>query len=121
MSDQPLDATVEEQSDEQAVPVRAAGTTGDAGAGYAVAARATEVPASGASWSELRDNPKLLLSLLFFVTGALGLPLLWFSKAFSLRSKISLTFAVLAWTALLIWLTAQIVLWSYGRVVNSLQ
>lgn len=116
MSEEPLDANVEEATPgEQAVPVRSVAATSS----EAVSNHGAEH--QGASWREVRDNPRLLLSLLFFVTGALGLPVLWYSKAFSLQGKITLSFAVLAWTALLIWLTVLVCMWSYSRVAPVLQ
>jgi hypothetical protein len=101
--DQPMDAAVEEIGDEPAVdplPVDAGGET-------------------GASWKEMYDDPWLLLSLLFFVTSALGLPVLWKSRAFSPLGKVLLTVVVLAYTLLLLWLTWQVMLWSYHRVMNA--
>ncbi|WP_254512214.1 hypothetical protein [Anatilimnocola floriformis] len=74
----------------------------------------------GASWQEIQENRGLLLSTLFFVTAALGLPLLWRSRAFSPLAKVLLTVVVLAYTSLLFWITWQVMLWSYHRVANSL-
>ena len=100
--DQVLDATVEEIGDEQAVdPLPLA-----------------DDRRRGASWQEIQENRGLLLSTLFFVTAALGLPLLWRSKVFSPLAKVLLTIVVLAYTALLFWITWQVVLWSYHRVAN---
>lgn len=77
------------------------------------------LPYSG-GWREALDNPWLVLGMLFFVTAALGLPLLWLSRGFSNLSKIALTFAVLAWTALLLWLFWLIMLWCYARIADAL-
>jgi hypothetical protein len=84
------------------------------------AASPTAADAAGASWTEVRDNPWLLVSVLFGVTAVLGLPLLWQSKAFTWRGKLSLSLAVIAWTGLLVWLCALVLQWSYARIVNSL-
>ena len=72
------------------------------------------------SWRDVIDNPWLMLAMLFFVTAALGLPFLWISRGFSTLSKIVLTIVVLAWTALALWLTWLVIVWSYTRVVDSL-
>ncbi|QDU31609.1 hypothetical protein ETAA8_67690 [Anatilimnocola aggregata] len=115
MPDEPLDAVVENGAEgEEAVAALPAEESVSAGEDHHTATN------PGASWREIRDNPWLLLSVLFFVTGALGLHWLWQSKAFSTRSKILLSFAVLAWTALLIGTCALVVMWSYGRIVESL-
>ena len=49
------------------------------------------------------DNPWLMLAMLFLVTGALGLPLLWISRGFSAASKFVLSIVVLIYTAALLW------------------
>lgn len=103
--DRVLDADVEEIGDEAAVdPLPLDDGNGE----------------TGASWKEMYDDPWLLLSMLFFVTAALGLPMLWKSRAFSPLVKVLLTVVVIAYTLLLFWLTWQIMLWSYHRVANQL-
>jgi hypothetical protein len=71
-------------------------------------------------WRELVDNPWLMVVVLFFVTAALGLPLLWMSRGFSRGSKVVLTFAVLAWTALVFWVFFLIMAWCYTRIANEI-
>ena len=71
-------------------------------------------------WREALDNRWLVLGTLFFVTAALGLPVLWMSRAFSLRWKVALTFAVLAWTALVFWVFLIIMAWCYGQIAEAL-
>jgi hypothetical protein len=101
---QVLDADVEEIGDEAAVdPLPLNNGNGE----------------TGASWKEMYDDPWLLLSLLFFVTAALGIPMLWKSRAFSPLAKLLLTIVVIAYTLLLLWLTWQVMLWSYNRVAKS--
>jgi len=80
-------------------------------------------PAAGPraqSWRDVIDNPWLMLAMLFFVTAALGLPFLWISRGFSTLSKIVLTIVVLAWTALALWLTWLVVVWSLTRIEDAL-
>jgi hypothetical protein len=54
------------------------------------------------------------------VTAALGLPLLWISRGFSRWSKVVLTFAVLAWTALVLWVFFLIMAWCWGQISQAL-
>ena len=72
------------------------------------------------AWRELVDNRWLMVAMLFFVTAALGLPLLWISRGFSRTSKIALTIAVLAWTALVFWAFYLIMAWCYMRIAEAL-
>jgi len=67
-------------------------------------------------WRDVVDTPWLMLVMLFFVTAALGLPFLWMSRGFSTRWKIVLTFAVLAWTALVFWAFFLIMAWCWSRL-----
>jgi hypothetical protein len=66
------------------------------------------------------DNPWVVLACLFFAAGALGIPLIWVSRAFSRPVKIALTVAVTLYTALMLWLVWLVVLAYYHYVVNSL-
>jgi uncharacterized RDD family membrane protein YckC len=63
---------------------------------------ATSPPPSSAARRAL-DNPWLMLLLLFLVTGALGLPLLWISRGFSTASKFVLSIVVVIYTVALLW------------------
>jgi hypothetical protein len=73
------------------------------------------------SWRDVVDNPWLLIIMLFFVTAALGLPLLWVSRGFSTFWKVTLTFAVLAWTALVFWVFFLIMAWCLPVIWDSLR
>ena len=105
--DDALEADVEDVGDEEAV------------AALPADAQDADDDQPGASWQEMYDNPWLLLSMLFFVTAALGIPFLWKSRTFSTVSKVLLTIVLLAYTALLFWLTWQVLLWSYNRVLEA--
>jgi hypothetical protein len=72
------------------------------------------------NWRELVDNTWLMVAMLFFVTAALGLPLLWISRGFSTAWKVILTIAVLAWTVLILWLFWLVMLWCYTRIADAL-
>jgi hypothetical protein len=67
-------------------------------------------------WREIVDNQWLMIGMLFFVTAALGLPLLWISRGFSTWAKVVLTFAVLAWTALVFWVFFLIMAWCWSQL-----
>jgi hypothetical protein len=72
-------------------------------------------------WREFVDNPWLMVLTLFFVTAALGLPLLWISRGFSWWAKVVLTFAVLAWTALVFWVFYLIMAWCLPRIWEGVE
>jgi hypothetical protein len=78
-------------------------------------------PPRSQSWRDLLDNPWLMLVMLFLVTAALGLPFLWMSRGFSTLSKIVLTIAVLAWTALVFWLFWLVMAWCIPRIWEGLR
>ena len=61
------------------------------------------------------QNRRTVLAILFFVTGALGLPLLWVNRRFSIREQIIWSLVVTLYTALLIWGVAKICWWSYQQ------
>jgi len=67
-------------------------------------------------WRDIVDNQWLMIAMLFLVTAALGLPLLWISRGFSTWAKIVLTMAVLAWTALVFWVFFLIMAWSWSQL-----
>ena len=60
----------------------------------------------------------MVLAILFGVTGALGLPLLWMSTKFSLVERIFWSLVVILYTTALVGVTAAIVMWAYG-VISS--
>lgn len=61
------------------------------------------------------QNRLTVLVILFFVTGALGLPLLWVNRRFSIREQMIWSLVVTLYTALLIWGVAKICWWSYQQ------
>ena len=63
----------------------------------------------------------MLVLVLFFVTAAPGLPLLWISRGFSLTGKIVLTILVLIWTALVLWGFYLVMAWCLPRIWESIQ
>jgi hypothetical protein len=68
----------------------------------------------------MAESRWMVLAILFGVTGALGIPLLWISKRFSLAERIFWSIAVLVYTAALLGITAAIVMWTYRMVIESL-
>ncbi|MDX1945182.1 MAG: hypothetical protein SFU86_07230 [Pirellulaceae bacterium] len=71
-------------------------------------------------WRRAMDNPWVMLTMLFFVTAALGLPFLWMSRGFSTVGKLVATILVLAWTALILWLFWLVMVWCFTRIWDSL-
>ncbi|MCH8922042.1 MAG: hypothetical protein IIA67_02700 [Planctomycetes bacterium] len=61
---------------------------------------ATKAPLGKWDWIH---RPRTVLFVLLCATGALGLPALWLSRAFSVRAKIVWSIVVTAETALLAW------------------
>jgi hypothetical protein len=80
-----------------------------------------ETKKTAPSWRDLIDRPIVLLAVLFFVTAAPGLPLLWISRRFSLAGKIVWTILVLAWTVLVLWGFYLVMAWCLPRIWESLQ
>lgn len=66
------------------------------------------------------DRPLLIICTLFFVTGVIGLPLLWLSHCFSSATKVILSIVVTIYTAMLIAGVYLICAWAYQRIVESL-
>jgi hypothetical protein len=71
-------------------------------------------------WRRALDNPWVMLGMLFFVTAALGLPVLWMSRGFSFWGKLVTSVLVIAWTVLILWLFWLVMVWSYTRIVDAL-
>lgn len=62
------------------------------------------------------DDRWQLMLLLFGAMGVLGIPLLWYSRAFGVLSKLLLSLAVTAWTAALVAFCWWSWSWSMGRL-----
>lgn len=77
MDDEPLDATLENTP--------------------------AELPPKPQSWRDAVDNPWIVLGMLFFVTAACGLPVLWLSRGFSPLWKVVLTLVVCVYTVVILW------------------
>ena len=90
-------------------------TDGESSAGEQTASRTSP------SIRKLVDNPWVLLGLLFFVTAALGIPVLWVSRAFSTLAKILLTIVVSVYTILIFWLFWIAMAWCWPSVAEVLQ
>jgi hypothetical protein len=80
-----------------------------------------ETKSTRQSWRDFIDQPLVLLAVLFFVTAAPGLPLLWISRGFSLAGKIVVTLLNLLWTALVLWGFYLVMAWCLPRIWESLQ
>ncbi len=57
-----------------------------------------------------------VLGILFLVTGAIGLPLLWVSPSFSRAERIFWTIVVLLYTGALLVMAGGAIWWSYDRL-----
>ncbi len=68
------------------------------------------------SLQSLLENKLAVLSMLFLVTGALGIPVLWMSPKFSTFERWLWTILNSIYTAGLIWIVVQICLWSWRRI-----
>lgn len=66
----------------------------------------------------MTDSRWMVLAILFGVTGALGIPLLWVSKRFSLVERIFWSIVVTIYTLALVGVTAAIVMWSYQMIMG---
>ncbi len=72
-------------------------------------------PATPSVMEQTLQSRLLVLATLFCVTGALGLPLLWISPAFSRIHKVIWSIIVMAYTCALIGGTWAIVVWAYRQ------
>ncbi len=72
------------------------------------------------AWRQAIDNPWALLLVLFFVTAALGLPLLWMSHGFTKAGKIFWSIALIIWTTLVFWAFWLIMGWCFARISGAL-
>jgi hypothetical protein len=72
--------------------------------------------------SELRkyDNPWMILFLLFFVTAALGLPMVWYSKSFSPATKVVLNIVVSLYTVAILGCFGGVMYWVVNRIMSAL-
>ena len=85
---------------------------------HGINAQRTSRPRS--EWEQLVSNRKVILAMLFFVTGALGLPLLWLSPAFNATEKVIWSLVTLVYTLMLIGLCVAICYWAYSQVMLSI-
>jgi hypothetical protein len=65
------------------------------------------------------DSRGMVLAILFGVTGALGIPLLWMSNRFSLAERIFWSIVVIFYTTALVGVTAAIVMWSFRLITGG--
>ncbi|MEQ8786333.1 MAG: hypothetical protein RIC55_08535 [Pirellulaceae bacterium] len=69
---------------------------------------------------KILDNRWAVLSLIFFAMMALGIPLIWKSRAFSPAGKVFWTIAALVYTAVVFWLFYLVMWWTYRSIATSL-
>ncbi len=66
------------------------------------------------------DRPWFVLALLFCVTAALGLPILWKSRGFSLIAKLLVSLLVTVYTVLLLWGFWLLMNWCVVRIMGAM-
>ena len=71
---------------------------------------------SAGSASEMVQSRAAVLAMLFLVTGALGIPLLWMNQRFSNLERIVWSIIVTIYTIALIVIAWMIVMWSYHQI-----
>lgn len=104
MSEQdPVDSPIESQL---AAPPASGGLT----------PRVDLVEPSTGSATEMVQSRAAVLAILFLVTGALGIPLLWMNQSFSTIERIFWAIVVTIYTIGLIVIAWIIVMWSYRQV-----
>lgn len=69
--------------------------------------------------SALVQNKLAVLAILFFVTGFLGLPLLWLSPRFSNVERWVWAILNSIYTCALIWIVFKICMWSWAQISSS--
>lgn len=71
-------------------------------------------------WEILIKSRRFILLILFLVTGALGLPLLWISSRFSTTEKVFWSTINILYTLAMIAVVVAICMWSYSRILDAL-
>lgn len=74
----------------------------------------------GSVWQNTLQSRTAVLATLFLVTGAIGLPLLWYSPVFSRFEKFLWSLMTVMYTSALIGVTWAIVYWCYQLVMGTL-
>ena len=69
--------------------------------------------------SALAQNKLAVLAILFFVTGFLGLPLLWICKKFSNAERWIWAVVNTVYTCTLIWIVIKICMWSWNQISQA--
>ncbi len=72
-------------------------------------------PSTGSA-AEMVQSRAAVLAILFLVTGALGIPLLWMNQSFSTVERIFWAIVVTIYTIGLIVIAWMIVMWSYRQI-----
>jgi cation transporter-like permease len=71
---------------------------------------------SAGSATEMVQSRAAVLAILFLVTGALGIPLLWMNQSFSNLERILWSIIITIYTVALIVIAWMIVMWSYRQI-----
>ena len=71
------------------------------------------------SVATIAESKGMVLAILFGVTGALGIPLLWVNGKFSLAERLFWSLVVIIYTTALVGVTAAIVMWAYRVIIGA--
>lgn len=71
------------------------------------------------SAAELIQSKGAVLAMLFLVTGAIGIPVLWINPNFSKTERVIWSLVVATYTAVLVTIAASVVMWCY-RIIMGL-
>ncbi len=79
---------------------------------------AIQTQSQSSLWQQTLNSRAAILGTLFLITGAIGLPLLWYSPVFSQLEKWIWSAIALIYTAALIGVTWAVVVWCY-RIISG--
>jgi hypothetical protein len=73
----------------------------------------------GSVWQQTLNSRTAVLGTLFLVTGAIGLPLVWYSPVFTRVEKLFWSLMAIIYTSALIGVTWAVVYWCYKLVADA--
>lgn len=80
---------------------------------------ARQATASSRGNEKLLQSKGVVLAILFLVTGALGIPLLWSNKSFSSTERLFWTVTVSFYTLALLIFAGSVCYWSYRQIMGG--
>jgi len=67
----------------------------------------------------MADNPVAVITLIFLVTGCLGIPVIMICRGFSPSKKVFWSVVSVLYTAFLFFLVGLICMWAYGNIMKA--